>query len=305
MLQQTTRRQDCSCTDIFAIAGKPKVKQEPSRTQPQPLPAADVPATVNEKVREVANAQHTASQPDLDIKSTPGAATNAPQPAGRHSSIAPAKASSDVHALPSAQHPTLKQEDGTPLAEADGTGVFAEPPFLSQAAAADPETQRLPQDLKGHSRDNKVTCAASPAVQPEGGQGAFRNDDSIPASRVSKTSLGKGDVRGQFSEQVTPPGSGVLKDEGLQVPGQASDGGHMQALGHGEARDSREMNMEQQQSDAELLRGAVVAEATAGVDDQDKAATAYSGGPSTWMICIAFFKAFSFVSAGITIHGMN
>lgn len=242
---------------LHGRAGKSKVKQELSSAQPQPKAAGALPAAVDEKVREVANTQQSATDSKQPYSGTAARAEgfSAIQP----TSTAAAAADTPLPAGPSG----IKHEEGVLQEEADGSGVFAVDADSKMAA------QVLPHHLAGG-----VSNAAISATRSEDGQAIIPNHGDTSAGRADF------DTKQSHRAQAQPSAheSGVLQAEGPEGSrAQEANEAGLQAMSHGQEGPSAALKTEPQDSDAELLQGAAIAEAAAGVDDQDEAAAGTAG----------------------------
>lgn len=244
---------------LHGRAGRSKVKQEPSSAQPQPKPAGALPATVDEKVREVANTQQSVVNSKQHHSSTAARAdashTNEP--------TATAAAEADTPFPAGASDTGIKDEEGVLQEEADGSGVFAADADSKTAAQAPP-----------HDHTGGVSSAAIPAASCEDGQAVINDYGGTSAGRADV------DTKQNHQAQVQPSAheSGVLQDEGPEGSrAQEANEAGLQAMSHGQDGPSAALKTEPQDSDAELLQGAAIAEAAAGVGDQDEAAARTAG----------------------------
>ena len=230
-------------SEAWPIAGKTKIKQEPSTMQPKPKA---VPKEVDEKVRDVANAPHACS----DSYSNPTAAA----------------AAAGQQGAPSSSHKLNKEAD-SPAEEAAGTGVFASGASVAPASPADDAEHESGPISCGLIPAGAAPQAAHQAVKPEpGGLGpvpadgiatsAHASDQQAHSHQLRDTSAGEGAATASrvFTEdEGTPNGDGRPAEVGSGWPAEAAC----------EAASSE--TVKRQESGAEVLRGAAVAEAAAGL----------------------------------------
>ena len=130
---------------------------------------------------------------------------------------------------------------------------------------------RLPRIIKTGG-DSGAATSVGPS---EDGQATSTHQDGTSAAgRGPNDAKGTHHVQGQSSAH----GSGVLQGEGPEgIRAREGNGNGLQAMSHGQAGSSEVLKMESRDSDAELLQGAAVAEAAAGVGDHEEGVVGSSG----------------------------